>query len=115
MRLGRHMPLNAKPLKAVETARDMGCNTIQIFASNPTGWRPAADNPASCAAFAQAALNAGLDPVVIHAPYLINLASPEDENLGQIDSFAALDVAARRSAGSNVCCVSYGESPRFGG
>ena len=83
MRLGRHMPLNAKPLKAVETARDMGCNTIQIFASNPTGWRPAADNPASCAAFAQAALNAGLDPVVIHAAYLINLASPEDEIWGK--------------------------------
>jgi deoxyribonuclease-4 len=79
MRLGRHMPLNAKPLKAVETARDIGCNTIQIFASNPTGWRPAADNPASCAAFAQAVSNCGLDPLVIHAPYLINLASPEDE------------------------------------
>ena len=79
MRLGRHMPLNGKPLKAVETAREIGCNTIQIFASNPTGWRPAADNPASCAAFAQAASNYGLDPVVIHAAYLINLASPEDE------------------------------------
>ena len=79
MRLGRHMPLNAKPLKAVETAREIGCNTIQIFASNPTGWRPAADNPASCAAFAQAASDNGLAPVVIHAPYLINLASPEDE------------------------------------
>lgn len=79
MRLGRHMPLNAKPLKAVETAREIGCNTIQIFASNPTGWRPPVDNAASCAAFAQAASNFGLDPVVIHAPYLINLASPEDE------------------------------------
>ena len=79
MRLGRHMPLNARPIKAVETARELGCNTIQIFASNPTGWRPAADNPASCAAFAQAASSFGLDPVVIHAPYLINLASPEDE------------------------------------
>jgi deoxyribonuclease-4 len=83
MRLGRHMPLNAKPLKAIETARELGCNAIQIFASNPTGWRPAADNPASCAAFAQAASNYGLNPVVIHAAYLINLASPEDEIWGK--------------------------------
>jgi deoxyribonuclease-4 len=78
MRLGRHMPLNAKPLKAVEIAQQLGCNAIQIFASNPTGWRPAADNPASCAAFAQAAQRCGLDPIVIHAPYLINLASPDE-------------------------------------
>ena len=79
MQLGRHMPTNARPVKAAERARWLGCNTIQIFASNPTGWRPAGDAPAACAAFAQAAYELDLNPVVIHAPYLINLASPEDE------------------------------------
>lgn len=79
MRLGRHMPTNAKPAKAAETARWLGCNAIQIFASNPTGWRPAGDAPTACAAFAQAVRELDLNPVVIHAPYLINLASPEDE------------------------------------
>ncbi|HLQ30353.1 MAG TPA: deoxyribonuclease IV [Ktedonobacteraceae bacterium] len=77
-RLGRHMPLNAKPLKALEIAQQIGCNAIQIFASNPTGWRPTADDPKACAAFAQAVRSRELDPVVIHAPYLINLASPDD-------------------------------------
>ena len=79
MRLGRHMPTNAKPVKAAQTARWLGCNAIQIFASNPTGWRPAGDAPIACATFAQAARELDLNPVVIHAPYLINLASPEDE------------------------------------
>ena len=78
MKLGRHMPLNAKPVKAVQLAQYLGCNAIQIFASNPTGWRPPAGDPAACVAFAQAAQACGLDPVVIHAPYLINLASPDD-------------------------------------
>src|SRR5712691_6897476 len=77
-RLGRHMPLNAKPLKALEIAQQIGCNAIQIFASNPTGWRPTGDDPKACAAFAQAVRSRELDPVVIHAPYLINLASPDD-------------------------------------
>ncbi len=77
-RLGRHMPINSKPVKAAALAQQIGCNAIQIFASNPTGWRPTADNPTSCAAFAQAARACGLDPVVIHAPYLINLASPDE-------------------------------------
>jgi deoxyribonuclease IV len=78
MRLGRHMPLHSNAVKAAEIARWLGCNTIQIFASNPTGWRPPASNPASSVAFAEAARDNGLDPVVIHAPYLINLASPDE-------------------------------------
>src|SRR5437588_217301 len=78
MRLGRHMPLNARPVKAAEIAQQLGCTAIQIFASNPTGWRPPAGDAATSLAFAQAAHRCGLDPVVIHAPYLINLASPDD-------------------------------------
>ena len=80
MRLGRHMPLNAKAVKATAIAQEIGCNAIQIFASNPTGWRPPSDDPTAAIAFAEAARQHGLDPVVIHAPYLINLASPEEGN-----------------------------------
>jgi deoxyribonuclease IV len=78
MRLGRHMPLHSNAVKAVGTARNIGCDAIQIFASNPTGWRPTAGNGASCAAFARATIEFDLQPVVIHAPYLINLASPDE-------------------------------------
>jgi len=78
MRLGRHMPLHANAVKATEIARNIGCNAIQIFASNPTGWRPPAGDGASSVLFAQAARLNELYPVVIHAPYLINLASPDD-------------------------------------
>ena len=78
MRIGRHMPTNSKPVKAAEIARRIGCDTMQIFASNPTAWRPAAENPVGDAAFAEAAQMYDLDPVVLHAPYLINLASPDE-------------------------------------
>src|SRR5947199_1070201 len=78
MRIGRHMPTGSKPVKAAHIAQQLGCNTIQIFASNPTGWRPPADNVRGSAAFAQAARECGLAPVVIHAAYLINLASPDE-------------------------------------
>ena len=78
MRLGRHMPTHSNAAKAAEIASQLGCTSIQIFASNPTGWRPTADNPKSQAAFAQAALDYDLNPVVLHAPYLINLASPDE-------------------------------------
>jgi deoxyribonuclease-4 len=75
MRLGRHMPTNSKPVKAAQIARQIGCDAIQIFASNPTAWRPPAEDPEMCQAFAQAARELQLDPVVLHAPYLINLGT----------------------------------------
>ena len=78
MRLGRHMPTHSNAAKAAEIASQLGCTCIQIFASNPTGWRPTAGNPASQVAFAQAARDYCLEPVVIHAPYLINLGSPDE-------------------------------------
>src|SRR5438876_12009328 len=78
MRLGRHMPTHSNAAKAAQIASQIGCTCIQIFSSNPTGWRPTAGNPASQVAFAQATRDYGLDPVVIHAPYLINLASPDE-------------------------------------
>ena len=78
MRIGRHMPTNSKMVKAAEIAHELGCDAIQVFVSNPTGWRPTADDPKGTAAFLQRTRELQLDPVVIHAPYLINLASPDD-------------------------------------
>src|SRR5260370_19927336 len=78
MRVGRHMPTHSKLVKAAEIAWQIGCETIQIFASNPTGWRSPASDDKGCAAFAQAVRVCGLDPVVIHAPYLINLGTIDD-------------------------------------
>jgi len=78
MRIGRHMPTHSKMAQAATIARQIGCQAIQIFASNPTAWRPPAGDPSGCAAFAQAARENDLDPVVLHAPYLINLGTPDD-------------------------------------
>lgn len=78
MRIGRHMPTHSKMAQAAEIAGQIGCQTIQIFASNPTGWRPPIDDPSGCAAFAEAARVNDLDPVVLHAPYLINLGTPDE-------------------------------------
>ncbi len=77
MRIGRHMPTHSKMVKAAECASSLGCEAIQVFVSNPTGWRPTADDPAGSAAFKAATEALALSPVVIHAPYLINLASPD--------------------------------------
>ena len=84
MKLGRHMPINSKPIQAVETAQEIGCETIQIFVNNPMSWRQPPDIPSPpgkidlATAFTQACVKNEQSPVVVHAPYLINLASPEN-------------------------------------
>ncbi|GAC1407379.1 MAG: deoxyribonuclease IV [Ktedonobacteraceae bacterium] len=80
MRIGRHMPTHSNMVKAAERAASLGCEAIQIFVSNPTGWRPTAENPVGSAAFKAVTEALALTPIVIHAPYLINLASPEALN-----------------------------------
>lgn len=80
MRLGRHMPTNSKPVRAVEIAHQIGCEAIQIFASNPTAWKPPTEGVVSAQEFAKAVQNLGLYPVVLHAPYLINLGTLDETN-----------------------------------
>jgi deoxyribonuclease-4 len=77
-RIGRHMPTHSRAIKAAEIAWQIGCSAIQIFTSNSRGWHPAAGDAMDYSAFAKAARDYDLDPIVIHAPYLINLASPEE-------------------------------------
>lgn len=72
------MPISPNAIKAAAQAQELGCNAIQIFASNPTGWSPTQGGEEGCIAFAGAARAFDLAPVVLHAPYLINLAAPDD-------------------------------------
>ncbi len=83
MRIGRHMPTNSRRVQAAEIAHEIGCNAIQIFASNPTAWQSPNDDAEGCQTFAQAAARLNLDPVVLHAPYLINLASSNEANMSR--------------------------------
>jgi deoxyribonuclease-4 len=74
-RVGRHLPTSGGLEKTLEAARELGCETVQIFVSNPQGWAvPAPRSDAE--AFAEGRRELGLSPVVAHAKYLINLASP---------------------------------------
>lgn len=79
MRLGRHMPTGSKPVQALHMAREIGADAAQIFVTNPRGWRAPATNLAHEEAFRCAITETDVWPIVVHATYLINLASPRDE------------------------------------
>ena len=75
-RIGRHLRTSGGLAKTLETASDLGCETAQIFVSNPQGWAVPAPRP-DAEVFMNGKRRLGLYPVVAHAKYLINLASPD--------------------------------------
>jgi len=62
-------------VNAAHRAHEIGCDTFQIFSANPRGWNTRSPSAAECAGFRQVRGDYGLSPLVIHANYLINLAS----------------------------------------
>jgi deoxyribonuclease-4 len=79
MPLGAHMSISGGLDKALISGRELRCETIQIFTRSPRQWRPRVLEEAEVALFRQGQAEAGIDPVVAHDCYLINLASLEEE------------------------------------
>jgi deoxyribonuclease IV len=78
-RLGAHLPLGGGMVAAADRAHAIGLDTVQIFGDNPTAWRRRTGPPRELPAFRARAAALDLAPIAIHAPYLINLAGPDDE------------------------------------
>lgn len=79
IRLGFHISISDGFVEAANKARMLGCRTMQIFTRNPRGWAaPRAIDPNEAAKFRSALVRYGIDPLVVHMPYLPNFASPDD-------------------------------------
>jgi deoxyribonuclease-4 len=76
-RIGAHLPLGTGMVKAVERAHEIGSDAIQIFSDNPTAWRRRRAPPRELPAFRERLDAYGIEPVSIHAAYLVNLAGPD--------------------------------------
>src|SRR5215472_16198145 len=79
VRIGIHTSIAGSHLNALESARKLGCNALQIFSASPRMWQggPARIPEVDAAAFRSRRVELGLGPLVVHANYLINLAAPE--------------------------------------
>ncbi len=64
--------------KALWRGKQLGCDTIQIFTKNANQWRAKPLVPGDIDAFQKAWQQTGINPIMAHDSYLINLASPEE-------------------------------------
>lgn len=96
MRFGIHVPKQRDLPATARYAAEIRCETIQIFSGNPMSWSVGSVGPDERDAFIGEKDAAGIGPVLVHTPYLINLATP-DRKLRSL-SLRALVGALTRSA-----------------
>lgn len=115
MRFGVHVRTSGGYASAIEYAKRVKCQALQIFSSNPRSYRTNPVNVAALATFRRLREEAGIDPCVIHTPYLINLATDDPKiaqgSLGLLKS----DLASASAGGIrfvNTHLGSYGKRDR---
>ena len=96
MKIGAHVSTAGGISNAVGRAKEIGCETIQIFGSSPQTWAFKPVPGEQIEMFKQGLADAGIGPVFLHAIYLINLGTPNGDSLKKgIDSLIKyMDLAA---------------------
>ncbi len=109
-RLGVHVPIAGGIEKAVLRARELGCSAMQIFSRNPRGWKASPLDAQSVRAFRREIGKGGIEPVVVHSLYLLNLASGDEtlrqrsvetlrEDMGRAAALGAVSVVTHLGSG----------------
>lgn len=87
-RIGLHAPIAGGLQNALLKAKELDCETVQIFSRNPRGWKARPLTVEEVERFRAVRRETQLSPVVIHANYLINLAAADQTILEKSrDSF----------------------------
>ncbi len=78
MRIGYHISIAGSLDLAFDRAKEIGCSAMQVFAGNPRGWALNEISDAVARRFVEKGKRYDINPVFIHASYLLNLASPNE-------------------------------------
>jgi len=78
-RIGIHLGTAGGASNAVERAREIGANTLQIFSSSPRMWRAPKVDPKQAVRMRELRAKYDVGPLVIHTSYLVNVCSQSDE------------------------------------
>ena len=107
MLIGAHVSNAGGPATPSSAALERDCDAIQIFNQSPRPWKPTAYTDEDFAAFNEAMDGLAHRGVIIHAVYLINCASEDEELRDEVaDRADALAAApAPRSAPTASSCT----------
>ncbi|MGI8422142.1 MAG: deoxyribonuclease IV [Gaiellaceae bacterium] len=98
MKFGAHVSTAGGIHTALDRLEACGGEALQIFTQSPRMWRPTNHDPANIERFRERRAALGIDGVVCHALYLVNLASPDDD-------LYTRSIAAMRNTMEVACAI----------
>lgn len=108
MRFGVHVSIAGGVDKAPDRAIEIGCETMQIFSRSPRSLRTRDLDPEEAGSFMRKIDSTGIFPVVVHIPYLLNLASPKDDLYALSVRALKEDMARSRTLGARYLVIHPG-------
>jgi deoxyribonuclease-4 len=94
--IGAHMPTGKGLGDAIRRGKAIGCTSVQVFTNNPRQWTDKPIPDAAISDFQAACAETGIDSVVSHDTYLVNLCAPVEET--ESKSITALGAELSRCA-----------------
>ena len=108
MKVGVHISIAGKIHQAVDRAEKLGCDTFQIFSRSPRSWQTKELKKSEAEEFKKRRKEAKIAPLIVHIPYLINLASPEESLYQRSISAYVEDIKRAEILGANYFVTHIG-------
>jgi len=93
---------------AIDSARACGAQAAQIWGSNPRAWAHPNVAPPRSEEFRHAWRQARIGPLFLHAPYMVNVASPNEDFRRRSIDLARATVALAEAIGADGVVVHAG-------
>lgn len=112
MLIGAHVPTFGDYRKVATYAAECGLECVQVFSNSPRTWAVPPMNEKTAKQLAAARTNADtpLPPMLVHAGYLINLASDDPEQLAKSRDSLAGELLRAHAIGAEALNVHAGSS-----
>ncbi len=108
MRIGAHIWIGEGLEKTVDTAEMLGCGCFQMFLQNPRSWNRRKRPDEEIAAFRKSIKKSNIKPVVVHMPYILNLASPDSKIAGMSQALFEKEMTEAESIGADFYVIHPG-------
>jgi len=117
-KIGVHISIAGGLGMAAERAIETGCDCIALFSGSPRIWKRTMPSETDIRIFTDTLQQASIHPVIVHAPYLVNIASPDRSLFERSIDLLSYELGFAERIGSNLV-VSHpgshgGEGRQFG-
>ncbi|HHY38963.1 MAG TPA: deoxyribonuclease IV [Clostridia bacterium] len=108
IRIGAHLTISGGLFKMAELARDLHCEAVQIFSRSPRGGKPREFTESEIMRMRQILDESDIRPLVVHVPYLVNLAHDGGKTRDYAREVLTLDLKRSDALGCAFCVVHSG-------